>query len=513
MPVPGITASNPTANDAGIDDCIIVDNNNNPIADNGKRLLTYKACQNPLVYSEGDTIYLDAGTTNSSVRTITTRDGYNYIKFSGTRGTYNEYDWNGVLLDQIVLNVGSETPEDGHIEYYQPGKYFTANSGRSGVILLDDTDAPQTIINQFFDDFGFDHDLGLLFLTHNVGVAWFLKAYDPNDSFNQVASIELTALTGWTDLFSERKPFGVAPKNGIIYFNRWPSPNRGYTKYNYNTGLIEEQQTWDSGLDPAPTSRFNNFLSIEMQNYFTRYYFEDSSSCGPSSSVTSPVGWTDRSTGIFYVGSGNEPSGTQTSLHHPFDGDICGFRISNTARYGKSRYTPPTSPKALDGNTVLQMDLESDFTESNGLTVVTTGSPSIETASPPGDYSGYTEFNTTDWFAVTVGSTDEDLGDSWTIEAYVRRRNTSDNNGKIFGYGPLSTSSQDTFITLLANNKFSFQYDNNVGTVPDDDLVIDSVEILEEEWYYISITCRPSGDDFEYTMHIDGRYVQASKFL
>lgn len=228
--------------------------------------------------------------------------------------------------------------------------------------------------------------------------------------------------------------------------------------------------------------------------------------------VVSPVGWTNRSTGIFYVGAGNEPTGTLVGFHYPFIGYLCGFRVSNTQRYSATNYTPPTTPYATDANTIMQMDLESDFLESNALTVGTNGTPTLRTASPPGSYTGYTEFFGNDWFDINVGAA-EDLGVSFTVECWAQRKNTVDTKSKVFGYGPISTGEQDTTLRFLTDDRASFRFDNVAGPNPDVDLQMSAGDITKDNWHYFSISSYKVNTTHYYLFHVDGVYVVATKDL
>jgi hypothetical protein len=239
--------------------------------------------------------------------------------------------------------------------------------------------------------------------------------------------------------------------------------------------------------------------------------------------------WFDSGTNFFTIGAGSETSGTQTEFQSWFPGYIDSLRVTKgVARYPAKKFAVPTEefPNGpTDGYwdsviTLLRFDGANGATASTcekGNAVAHNGGASLSTAIKKFGLSSCHFDGVNDWVKVTVGTEGQDLGETFTIEAWVYptgRVNIGPITGSyiygapILAAGPISTSGMDTYFSVLGENAmFHMQ-----SAYPDFDTYLHLVGQLKSvplnEWTHISV-CRDGASGL-YWVHVNGELATYS---
>jgi hypothetical protein len=229
--------------------------------------------------------------------------------------------------------------------------------------------------------------------------------------------------------------------------------------------------------------------------------------------------WTDRNTGYFVIGAGPEIGGTLTGFQGWWHGNIDSFRITKgVARYTSVNYTIPSSVFPSDGtdpywdNVVLLLLMEgadgsTTVTDEKGHTVTAFGSAQLSTARAKFGSSSLLLDGVGDYLTATMGATDEDLGNAWTMEAWVWLELPISGGvfeGSIFGYGPLSTGGADTYWQCIDGTTWRFGQQIPSGAPPFYGVSQNTTPYMQAgRWAFVSVCW----DGTNFWLHQDGRLL------
>jgi hypothetical protein len=226
--------------------------------------------------------------------------------------------------------------------------------------------------------------------------------------------------------------------------------------------------------------------------------------------------WTDRNSGFFTIGGAHEYAGSLTAFQGWWHGNIDSFRVTKgRARYTSLTYPVPTTPFNDDPDVVLLMHMEgeegsTDFVDEKGHAVTVVGGPYITTTRAKfGSSSAYFD-GVNDLLSVAMGGTDEDLGNAWTMEAWVWLVNPvggSTFDGAIFGYGPFSSGGNDTVWQCMGGTTWRFGQYIASGAPPFYGALQNIGPSMEAgRWVFVSICW----DGSNFWLHQDGKLLTAN---
>lgn len=233
--------------------------------------------------------------------------------------------------------------------------------------------------------------------------------------------------------------------------------------------------------------------------------------------------WIDRSTNFFNIGAAQETSGTLTSFQTWFEGYIDSVRVTKgIARYTNNIFVVPSSEFPNDASdpywdevvTLLRFDGTNGATASTcekGSTVTHNGGAALSTAIKKFGASSCQFDGTDDWIKTEVGLSNQALGETFTIEAWIYPTDRIDTGlpGAGFGLpvlsaGQVSVGGQDTVIGVTVDGDLSYNMYGPSPSFPGSAFITSSFEILPlNEWSHVSV-CRDGATGLYY-LHINGR--------
>ena len=230
--------------------------------------------------------------------------------------------------------------------------------------------------------------------------------------------------------------------------------------------------------------------------------------------VSSPYGWLSYSTGWLNVGCSQEWGGSLTSYQNWFKGFIDSIRVTKgIARYTTEIYAVPTAEFDTSGadpywaNVLFCLlfngaDGSTTITDAKGHTATAYNGAALSTAkSKFGGSSCYFD-GIDDRVQITFTPGEEDLGNTFTLEAWVNvdEARTGNYGNPILSAGPLSTGHKDT-IWSVYGDKSRIHIENNIST---GSVVITAIEepIGPGVWRFVSLS--RDGATGLYWMHVDG---------
>lgn len=230
--------------------------------------------------------------------------------------------------------------------------------------------------------------------------------------------------------------------------------------------------------------------------------------------------WVNRNTGVFVIGAAQETSGGYASYQGWWHGEIDSFRITKgVARYTSAEYAVPGadfgSSLATDAHydsVVLLLRMEGAdgstvFVDEKGHGVASFGGAHITTARAKWGGSAGRFGGVNDWLEAIMG-TDQSLGDSWTMDAWVwlETKVSDDYSRAIFGYGPLNQGNNDTTWYCVGDAWSFIQLEAGNLSRP---LVSQNLAPYMEtgRWVFVSV-CR-DGPGGLYYLHQDGKLITA----
>lgn len=198
--------------------------------------------------------------------------------------------------------------------------------------------------------------------------------------------------------------------------------------------------------------------------------------------VAHPVAWIDRGTDFFNIGASQETSGTfnNPSDQSWFSGWIDSVRITKgVARYTADSFAVPGEDFSPTGSgdpywasVVTQLrfngaDGQTTTTCDKGSTVTMNGGAKISTDKFKfGGSSAYFD-GINDWVKTQVGSSNQALGATYTVEAWVNINQyvTNAHGATVVSAGQLSTAGYDSGFSVFNQSIHQYQYDTTIPPV------------------------------------------------
>lgn len=231
--------------------------------------------------------------------------------------------------------------------------------------------------------------------------------------------------------------------------------------------------------------------------------------------------WVNRNAGNFVIGASEEYAGIHLPYNGWWHGNIDCFRITKgVARYATRTYVVPEEPfgnnVATDphySNVVLLLRMEgsnnsTSFVDEKGHSVSAFNGAKISTDRAKfGTSSAW--FNGTNSYLLAAMGNDEDLGNRWTMEAWVwlestRETSLSTYGRAIFGYGQLNIGYFDTAWFCNGDRWNYVQREGPLGE-GDQPYAIQNIGPRAEvgRWAFVSVCF----DGSNYWMHQDGQLL------
>lgn len=274
-------------------------------------------------------------------------------------------------------------------------------------------------------------------------------------------------------------------------------------------------------MNPYPHSAAYKIRKI-LKGWDGECWYPEKAAAGESiqrEAVVHPASWRDRGTDCFNIGAAQETSGV---FNRPNDQSwYKGYIDSVRVTKGVARYTTPTfSPPAgfLEGaadphwGSVVSLvkfygthGSSAPFTDQTGNQVTLLGGAHLSTVQQLFGPSSCHFDGIDDWVKVVVGTSQQDLGDTYTVEGwiYLTGRVTNAHGAVLLSAGPVpSVSGYDTGFGVIGDYPNFYQYD----VVPDP-MGVDITGTLEvvplSAWTHISLS--RDGRTNMYYVHVNGK--------
>ena len=244
----------------------------------------------------------------------------------------------------------------------------------------------------------------------------------------------------------------------------------------------------------------------------------NSDPCGDVGSPVEGGPWIDRGTDFFNIGAAQETSGSLTGFQRWFNGYIDNLRVTKgVARYQTGKFNVPGAEFPNDESdpywaavvTLLRFNGSDGATESvceKGNTVVHNGGAHLST--DHWKFGGSSCFfdGVNDWVKVIVGALGQNLGETFTIEAWVfpTARTSGEFGGDAYGEpilsaGQVSVGNYDTDIGIHDDNLRIIMSTSSIVTR----ITTNLVGVPLNQWTHVSV-CR-DGSSGLYYLHINGK--------